>query len=151
MASVSEQTRESWSEHAATRLAAAGYRSGGARTAVIEVLAEHGCALSAFEVEARLEDAPRKVGRASVYRVLEELERLKLVTRVELGHGVARFERADPQGHHHHHFVCERCGELSPFHDDELERVIQRVADRLRFDVGEHDITLRGACGRCRR
>jgi Fur family ferric uptake transcriptional regulator len=141
---------ESWSEHAARGLTAAGYRSGGARRAVIEVLAEHDCALSAFEVEARLEKAPRKVGRASVYRVLEELERLKLVSRVEVGHGVARFEPIDPGGHHHHHFVCERCGEISPFRDDELERVIHRVADRVAFDVGDHEITLRGTCAKCR-
>jgi Fur family ferric uptake transcriptional regulator len=151
MASVAGEPREPWSEHAAATLAAAGYRSGGARRAVIEVLAQHGCALSAFEVEARLEQAPRRAGRASVYRVLEELERLKLVTRVEVGHGVARFEPALPGGHHHHHFVCEDCGDLSPFHDDELEKVIHRVADRLQFEVGEHDITLRGSCGRCHR
>ena len=139
-----------WDEHAAQALSAAGYRSGGARRAVIEVLAEHDCALSAFEVEARLETAPRRVGRASVYRVLEELERLRLVSRVEVGHGVARFEPAHPGGQHHHHFVCERCGELSAFHDEELERVIHRVARRVDFDVGDHDITLRGVCAGCR-
>lgn len=145
------QREESWQEHAARELTAAGYRSGGARRAVIDVLAEHGCALSAFEVEARLERAPRKVGRASVYRVLEELERLKLVSRVEVGHGVARFEPAHPGGaHHHHHFVCEHCGEISPFEDSELERAIHRVAGRSKFEVGDHDITLRGTCVRCR-
>jgi Fur family ferric uptake transcriptional regulator len=140
----------SWSEHATRQLAAAGRRRGGARNAVIDVLAQEGCALSAFEIEERLAGAPRKAGRASVYRVLEELERLDLVSRVEVGHGIARFELVDPEGAHHHHFVCERCGELSPFEDDELERVIHRVADRLQFEVGDHDITLRGACVNCR-
>jgi Fur family ferric uptake transcriptional regulator len=142
--------KDGWSEHAAAVLADAGHRTGGARRAVIDLLAEQGCALSAFEVEAKLGGGARKVGRASVYRVLEELERHKLVARVEVGHGVARFEPVHPGGHHHHHLVCERCGELSPFHDDELERVIHRVADRLQYDVGEHDITLRGLCERCR-
>lgn len=140
----------SWSEHAAAQLTAAGYRSGGARQAVVELLGQQGCALSAFELEARLGRSKRKVGRASVYRVLEELERLKLVTRVEVGDGVARFEPVAPGGEHHHHFVCDACGDLVPFHDDELERVIGRVAQRLAFEVDDHDITLRGACGRCR-
>lgn len=139
-----------WSEYATDRLAAAGYRRGGARRAVVDILSGQGCALSAFELEEALGRSDRKVGRASVYRILEELERLKLVTRVEVGDGVARFEASDPGGDHHHHFVCEECGDLTPFRDNELERVIVRVAKRLRFDVGEHDITLRGACDRCK-
>jgi Fur family ferric uptake transcriptional regulator len=91
------------------------------------------------------------VARASVYRVLEELEALKLVGRVEVGHGIARFEPLHPDGeHHHHHFVCDDCGELVPFSDDELERAIHDVARRLKFDVSDHDITLRGSCRACR-
>lgn len=139
-----------WSEYATVQLAAAGYRSGGARRAVVDVLAGQGCALSAFELEDALGRGDRRVGRASVYRILEELERLKLVTRVEVGDGIARFEAVDPEGDHHHHFVCEECGDLTPFRDNELEKVITRVAQRLKFDVGEHDITLRGACDRCK-
>jgi Fur family transcriptional regulator, ferric uptake regulator len=139
-----------WAEHAAVALSTAGYRAGGARSAVVDLLAKQGCALSAFEVEARLRRSKRKVARASVYRVLEELERLKLVARIEVGDGVARFEPIAPGGEHHHHFVCAACGDLVPFDDDELERVIGRVAKRLAFDVEDHDITLRGACQRCR-
>ena len=80
-----------WSEHAATVLADAGHRTGGARRAVIDLLADQGCALSAQELEAKLGGGPRKVARASVYRVLEELERHKLVARVEVGHGRTLF------------------------------------------------------------
>lgn len=139
-----------WSDHATDQLAAAGFRTGGARRAVVDALAMQDCALSAFELEDAVGRGDRKVGRASVYRILEELERLKLITRVEVGDGVTRFELVDPAGDHHHHFVCENCGDLKPFHDSELERVIARVAKRLKFDVGEHDITLRGACARCK-
>jgi Fur family ferric uptake transcriptional regulator len=46
--------------------------------------------------------------------------------------------------------VCERCGRLEAFEDEELERAIRRLSGRLRFAVDEHDVTLRGACPRCR-
>ncbi|MCW2990410.1 MAG: ferric uptake regulator, Fur family [Solirubrobacterales bacterium] len=144
------QQSAAWPEHAASVLTTAGYRSGGARQAVVDLLARQDCALSAFELEARLGRTKRKVARASVYRVLEELESLKLVARIEVGDGIARFEPIAPGGEHHHHFVCDDCGDLSPFHDEELERVIARVAKRMAFEVDDHDITLRGACERCR-
>lgn len=138
-----------WPEHAMATLASAGYRTGGARRAVVDLLGRQGCALSAFDVEARLRRSRRRVARASVYRVLEELEGLGLVARIEVGDGVARFEPIDPSGDHHHHFVCGTCGRLAPFHDDELERVIGRVAGRVAFQVEDHEITLRGSCETC--
>ena len=44
--------------------------------------------------------------------------------RVEVGDGGARFEAVVPGGEHHHHAVCERCGRLTPFEDEDLERAI---------------------------
>jgi Fur family ferric uptake transcriptional regulator len=138
-----------WSEHALERLSGAGYRRGGARQAVIELLDEQACALSALDIEDRLrERAGRRVGRASIYRVVDELVTLDLLTRVDVGDGVARYE---PQRHaHHHHLVCDGCGRLEPFEDDGLERAIRRLADRVSFDVSDHDVTLPGSCASCR-
>ena len=140
-----------WAEHAGDRLAAAGYRRGGARRAVIELLAQHECALSAHEIEDALRSSGKRVGRASVYRVLEELEELGLVAKLDLGTGTARYEAADPAGrHHHHHLLCDDCGDLVPFTDPELERVIGRVSGRLPYRVSGHEVTLHGSCDSCR-
>jgi Fur family ferric uptake transcriptional regulator len=142
----------SWTEHAGQRLTEAGFRRGGARQALLEVLDRQPCALSALELEELLRGGEgRAVGRASVYRILDELERLRLVTRVEVGHGIARYEPLRPDGHHHHHLVCDRCGDVAPFTDAELERTIHRLADRVDFDVADHEIVLHGACAGCRR
>jgi Fur family transcriptional regulator, ferric uptake regulator len=135
-----------WAEHASARLTAAGHRRGGAREAVIELLDSQPCALTALEIEDALR-AGRRVGRASVYRVLDELETLGLVSRVDVGDGIARYE---PHRGHHHHLVCDGCGRLEPFQDDALEQAIRRLADRVSFDVSDHDVTLHGCCERCR-
>jgi Fur family ferric uptake transcriptional regulator len=138
-----------WSEHALERLSGAGYRRGGARQTVIELLDEQACALSPLEIEEALRArAGRRVGRASIYRVVDELVTLGLLTRVDVGDGVARYEPQRPG--HHHHLVCDGCGRLEPFEDDALERAIQHLAERVSFDVSDHDVTLHGECEACR-
>jgi Fur family ferric uptake transcriptional regulator len=139
-----------WSEVAETRLAEAGFRRGGGRTAVVGLLDEQTCALSAYEIEAKLREGGRSVARATVYRVLDQLEGLGLVTKIDVGQGIARYEANRPGEDHHHHMVCARCGEVIPFADDELEATIDRVAARVTFDVSEHEIVLHGACADCR-
>ncbi len=141
-----------WTDLAHERLASTGYRRGGGRSAVIDLLDRQECALSAQEIEDALRAGDRKVGRATVYRVLEQLDGLGLVSRVEIGDGVARYETVLPDsGEHHHHLVCDACGKLIPFVDDELERAIRRVARREDFAVDDHDVTLHGACADCAR
>jgi Fur family transcriptional regulator, ferric uptake regulator len=139
----------SWAEHALTVLGEAGYRRGGARTAVVEALARHDCAVTALALEEELRRRRDRVGRASVYRALELLEELRLVQRLEAARGIASYERVDPSGHHHHHAICRRCGRMEPFEDGGLERAIGQVSERLPFEIAEHDVVLRGLCERC--
>jgi Fur family ferric uptake transcriptional regulator len=139
-----------WAEQALSELAAAGYRRGGARESVIELLDGQSCALSAIEIEDALRrEGTRRVARASVYRILEQLEELRLVSRVDVGHGLSRFEAAREEGHHHH-MVCDQCGDVTPFEDTALEQSIRRVTERVAFDVVEHEVVLHGACANCR-
>jgi Fur family transcriptional regulator, ferric uptake regulator len=143
------ESATAWREQTERRLRDAGYRRGGAREAIVDLLSRQRCALSAQEIDDRLRTTRRSVGRASVYRALEQLAELRLVGRVDVGDGVSRYEPSLPGGDHHHHVVCERCGRLEAFEDDELERAIRRLSGRLRFAVDEHDVTLRGTCPNC--
>ncbi len=134
----------SWVDTAANRLDEAGFRSGGSRRQVIELLGSEHCALTALEIDRRLES----VGRATVYRTLEQLERLHLVQRVEIGGDAAGYERLD-HDQHHHHLVCEKCGKLAPFASEELEEAIEAVGRQSDFAVAQHDVVLRGTCPTC--
>ncbi len=138
-----------WIDYAHATLMVAGLKRGAARERIIEILSEHSCALSAIEIEDALRRRGQPTARASIYRVLDLLVEHGLAERVAVGEGQARFERVDPSGHHHHHLVCDRCGELIAFADPGLERAINRLSDRLGVRVESHEVTLRGACGRC--
>ena len=138
-----------WAEHALAMLGEAGYRRGGARTAVVEALARHDCAVSALALEEELRRRKVHVARASIYRALDVLEDLGLVQRFEVERGIASYERVKLNGHHHHHAICRHCGRMEPFEDRSLERAIEQVSDLVPFEIAEHDVVLRGLCERC--
>jgi Fur family transcriptional regulator, ferric uptake regulator len=140
---------DGWVERAEAALAAAGHKRGGARRAVLELLDAQQCALTAVEIEDALRVAERRVSRASVYRILDELERLRLVQRVETGQSMVRYERVCEHDEHHHHLVCDGCGLVMPFSDEALEQAISSLSRRVPLTVSEHEIVLRGECRDC--
>jgi Fur family ferric uptake transcriptional regulator len=139
----------SWTEHTLRTLAGAGYRSSGARSEVIDGLAELGCSVTAREIADLLREKGSGVGLASIYRTLDLLDRLGLVQRFEVGEGVARYEPAHPGGDHHHHIVCDSCGKVEAFEDPALENALTRVERRSGYAVAGHDVVLHGACTDC--
>jgi Fur family transcriptional regulator, ferric uptake regulator len=134
-----------WAEQARQGLAQAGYRRGGARRAILDLLDEQVCALTATEIQQELSARDRDVSRASVYRVMEELEEIGLLQRVEVGRGIVRYEPLRHGSGHHHHLLCDRCGRLEPFTDEGLERAIRRASERLPLEVSEHEIVIHGS------
>ncbi|HSI79062.1 MAG TPA: Fur family transcriptional regulator [Solirubrobacterales bacterium] len=139
-----------WIELAEAELRRAGHRASAPRTAVLELIASQDCVLTAHEIADELRRGGRRVGIATVYRTLELLEELRLVQRLDVGGGSARYEPALPdREHHHHHLVCDGCGRVTPFEDRGLERAIDSLARRLDYRVGDHDVILRGSCPAC--
>jgi Fur family transcriptional regulator, ferric uptake regulator len=139
-----------WSETTLDALQRKGLRNGGARRAVIDLLAEQDCCLTAQEIFDTLRISDRRVGIASVYRVLELLTSEGLVQRIDLGSGISRYEPVHSGGGHHHHLVCDSCGKVEAFEDSRLETAIHRLEQTSGYAVAGHDVVLHGACGDCR-
>jgi len=145
-----EAAIHSWVDRAELALVATGRKRGGARRALLELLAGQECALTALQIEDALRArSSRPVSRASVYRILDELEALSLVQRVETGQAMVRYERVHEHERHHHHLVCDECGVVMPFSDAGLERAIDSLSQRVPLAVSEHEIVLHGACPDC--
>jgi len=137
-----------WADETVQRLLSKGLRNGGARRAVIELLAGQNCCLTAQEIFDELRASGRRVGIASVYRILELLTAEGVVQRIDLGSGTARYEPVLPDGHHHH-LVCDSCGKVEAFEDPALESALTRVEQRSGYAVAAHDVVLHGACADC--
>ncbi len=149
-ANVETPPAAAWVERAEDQLREAGHRASAPRRAVLELIGDQECVLTAREIADELRAGGREVGVATVYRTLELLEEMRLVQRLDTGGGSARYEPAMPDGeHHHHHLVCDSCGRVTPFFDDRLERAIHDLGERLDYRVAGHDVVMRGICPRC--
>ena len=146
---MASKNSESWVEQAQRVLAQTKHHTGAARQALLELLDTQSCALSAIEIEDALRECERPIGRASIYRILDELERLHLVQKLQVGQAMARYEPIRTGEGHHHHLVCDNCGTVMPFTDDALENAIQNLSRRIPMRVAEHEIVLHGACRDC--
>jgi len=80
----------------------------------------------------------------TVYRSLALLLELGIVRRLDLGDG-ARYELAED---HHHHMICESCGDISEFDQCPLDP--GRLASRDGFEVRSHSVEVYGWCAACR-
>jgi Fur family ferric uptake transcriptional regulator len=138
-----------WIGYAHEALEGGGYRMSAPRAAVVSALDELGCSVTAQEISDRLRERGQGVGVASIYRALQLLDDMRLVRRVDVGEPVARYEPVHPDGEHHHHLVCDRCGRTVTFADPKLEAAIDDVSERVGYVVDSHDVTLRGTCGEC--
>ena len=146
---MADRQATDWEWTAHRTLKQGGHRTGGARDAVVGLLAHENCCLSAHEIHERLRREGGDTGIASIYRALDLLREMGLVQRVEFGEGGARFERVVPGGEHHHHAVCDTCGRVTPFEDDRIERQLERLAGNLKHSMSGHDLVIHGQCRRC--
>ena len=91
----------------------------------------------------------REISRATVYRTLTMLEDAGFVEGLDTGDGGRKFEHV--LGHRHHdHMVCNRCGAIIEFFDEELERRQELAASQHGFTIQRHSLKLFGVCRGCR-
>jgi Fur family ferric uptake transcriptional regulator len=131
-----------------TQLHENGYRLTEARRAVVETVAVSTRAITPLEVY----DAARKhypaLGLVSVYRTLEKLEDLQLVQRVHQPQGCQAFIAAS-EGHQHL-LLCQRCGRVTFFEGDDLDRLIGKISNKTGYKIRDHWLQLFGLCKNCK-
>jgi Fur family ferric uptake transcriptional regulator len=104
--------------------------------------------ISIDELLSRVRKRHHKVGYATVYRTLKLLVDSGLAIERQFGDGQARYEVS---GEHHDHLICAKCGLILEFEDDEIERIQERIAQRLGgFTVIRHRHELYALCPKAR-
>ena len=133
-----------------TDIRAAGLLSSAPRIAVLERLRRARAPLSHPELTAQL--VPLGFDRATIYRNLVDLADAGLVSRVEVGDHVWRYEvrgrEHAPGEAEHSHFVCNDCGTVSCL--PEVSIAIRPAPGSRRSVVAEiSDVVLKGRCESC--
>jgi Fur family transcriptional regulator, ferric uptake regulator len=135
----------------AVRMARVEQRYTKARRTLVDTLAAAGRPLSIPEILAAAPAMPQ----SSAYRNVTALIDAKAVRRVAGTDDHGRFELAEDLAGHHHHLICETCGQvLDVAASPRLERALAeaaRVAEEdTGFTVDDHRIDLVGTCKDCR-
>ncbi len=114
------------------------------REAIVEQFFRAPEHISIEELLNRVRRRHPKVGYATVYRTLKLLVDAALASERQFGDGQARYEVA---GEHHDHLICAKCGLILEFEDEEIERLQERIAQRLGgFAVVRHRHELYALC-----
>jgi Fur family ferric uptake transcriptional regulator len=128
------------------RLADEGLRVTGQRETVVRAVADKP---GAFSPEALVDELrPGGIGRATVYRALELLEKRGMLSRIHMDgcHGYTVCDEG-----HHHHLVCNTCSKVVPVDARAIEEAIQELAKGLNFRVTTHTLEFAGTCESCQR
>jgi Fur family ferric uptake transcriptional regulator len=88
------------------------------------------------------------VSRATLYRTLDHLTASGLVKKHQFGRGHALFEHIYGR-QHHDHMVCDRCGAVIEFVNDEIERLQDEVCVAHGFTATNHVMQIFGICSAC--
>src|SRR5579875_1756898 len=123
-----------------------GGRATSSRRILLEVLFDSSDHLSVEELTAAVQDRAPDVHVSTIYRNLEDLQRLGVVVHSHLGHGPATYQLASLA---HAHFVCERCGRRFEASDDLFRGLARAAKARLGFAINPHHFAIQGRCADC--
>jgi Fur family ferric uptake transcriptional regulator len=86
-------------------------------------------------------------GIATVYRTLALLENSNMVTSLSFGAQGKKYELGAKE--HHDHLICTKCGSITEFVDEEIERRQHDITDELGFAMCDHSMQIYGICAQC--
>lgn len=118
-----------------------------ARRAVIRALAEDSDHPTAEQVVAEVVARSPGVHRATVYRTLDTLSEIGIVTHIHVGHGATSYQLTDTV---HLHAQCRVCGVVVDVPADVLDEVGTRLDAAAGFALDASHVALSGRCASCR-
>ena len=125
-----------------------GYRMTPQREMILDAIHEEGH-ITADEIYQRVRAKSSAINLATVYRTLEMLKQLSIVTAIDTGGGCVHYELAGEQPHHH--LVCEACGETVELDCDVLLPLEQELCKRYGFQMNLNHLALFGLCPQCQK
>jgi Fur family ferric uptake transcriptional regulator len=89
----------------------------------------------------------QKIGIATIYRTLNFLEEVNLISSISFGKEGKKYEGNVAK--HHDHIICTLCGKIVEFLDDEIENKQEEIALQNGFKITDHTMQIFGLCSDC--
>ena len=119
-----------------------GLRMTGQRRIIARVLSDAEDHPDVVEVFRRANSIDSRISMSTVYRTLKLFEDKGILERREFGAGRRRYEEATRE--HHDHLIDVETGRVIEFRNEEIEKLQERVARELGFELVGHRLELHG-------
>ncbi|XSG83152.1 MAG: Fur family transcriptional regulator [Methyloligella sp. ZOD6] len=119
-----------------------GMRMTDQRRVIARVLSEADDHPDVEEVHRRAHARDGRISLSTVYRTVRRLEEAGILERHDFGDGRARYEPAHHA--HHDHLIDVKTGQVIEFHNEQIERLQERVAEELGYQLTGHRLELFG-------
>ncbi len=129
------------------KLGEQGYRLTPQRMMILSAIENSDNHISAEEIYAQVVAKYPHVNISTVYRTLELLKRLGLVTETNLGGGRVRYHPTDKG--HHHHIVCRECGAVIDLDESVLFPIRSVLLRDYEFIADLRHLAIFGRCMNC--
>jgi Fur family ferric uptake transcriptional regulator len=129
------------------RLSEKGYRMTPQRLMIVSAIETSDGHISAEEIYAQVVTKYPHVNISTVYRTLELLKGLGLVTETNFGEGRVRYHPAGKG--HHHHLVCTGCGAVIDLDESSLSSLESMLLREYKFSADLRHLAIFGRCAKC--
>jgi Fur family ferric uptake transcriptional regulator len=130
------------------KLSQHGYRLTPQRMMILEAVEAADDHISAEEMYMQVCARYPHLNISTVYRTLELLKELGLVTETDLGDGRVRYHSIKKG--HHHHLVCHKCGQITDLDESVLSPLKEVLSRDYKFDADLRHMAIFGRCKNCR-
>ena len=115
------------------------------RLTILALMQEHKMQhFSAEDVYKLLLEKGEEIGLATVYRVLNQFDEAKILTRHNFEGNKSVFELAPIE--HHDHIICVDCGKVFEFNDEVIEKRQREISKQHGIQLENHSLYLYGKC-----
>jgi Fur family ferric uptake transcriptional regulator len=119
------------------------------RAIILQLLVSLDDHLSAEEVHEILkkEYPEQNIGIATIYRTLNFLEEVNLISSISFGKDGKKYEGNRKE--HHDHLICIKCGAIVEFMSDDIEKKQEEIASKNGYKITDHTLQIYGICPKC--
>lgn len=151
-----DENASRWMQHGTTLLKSNGLKLTKPRLSMLEMVIHASGPFSAEDLHHKNKKNAKyeTLDLVTIYRSLTTFVEANLLSPVDFGDGINRYELRGPDGHHHHYVICTKCKTAAPIdlchgHDVDLFVTQQKSLEKKGFTQLQHRLEFFGICPKC--
>ncbi len=127
------------------------------RKMLIAFLDENTSPMTPYEIRDLLKSQGQKADVVTIYRILDEFEKIGLVHKVMTLGRYVRCDEIELEAHCekdddcHHYLICENCHKVEEISGENLHDLEKVIATQMKFRVKRHFLEFLGLCSKCKK